>query len=73
MTKKPKKSSRILTAVYETANDFHANGIFNEAQMLNYKAICSVSELVEPEADGVLPLNDKCQNGLETQQNLGKV
>ena len=40
MTMKHKKNSRLLEAIYETANDFHKSGAFNQEQMQKYDALC---------------------------------
>jgi hypothetical protein len=37
---KVKNNSRLLDAIYETANDFHNCGVFNQEQMQKYNELC---------------------------------
>lgn len=61
MTTKTKKHSRILEAVYETANDLHHCGVFNQEQMNKYQELGLSSPVsVSLDSDVVEYLNKKC-------------
>ena len=61
MTTKTKKHSRILEAVYETANDFHHCGVFNQEQKNRYEELRLSSPVsVSLDTDVVEYLNKKC-------------
>jgi len=42
MSTRPKKASRILDAVHETARDLHTAGLLSKRRMKDYDALCLV-------------------------------
>jgi hypothetical protein len=77
MTMKHKKNSRLLEAIYETANDFHNSGAFNQEQMQKYDALCLSPVLVETtkipiylDNDVIEYFNEKCLTKQESLQSL---
>jgi hypothetical protein len=77
MTMKHKKNSRLLEAIYETANDFHNSGAFNQEHMQKYDALCLSPVPVETakipiylDNDVIEYLNEKCLTKQESLQSL---
>lgn len=77
MTMKHKKNSRLLIAIYETANDFHNSGAFNQEQMQKYDALCLSPVPIEAakipiylDNDVIEYLNEKCLTKQESLQSL---
>ena len=67
---KTKKGSKILEAVYETANDLHACGLLNDEKMKHYNALCLEPVTLYLEPDIVEYLNQKSDFDPERMQLL---
>ena len=77
MTMKHKKNSLLLDAIYETVNDFHNSGVFNQEQMQKYDALCLSPVPIEAakipiylDNDVIEYLNEKCLTKQESLQLL---
>lgn len=74
MTVKPKKTSRLLEAIHETANDFHDSGAFNQEQMQKYDALCLSPVSIETSKTPIYLDNDIIEylneKGLVKQESL---
>jgi hypothetical protein len=67
MTQKVKKPSRLLKTIYETAVDFHNDGVFSSEQMQKYQEIAPSSIFVKLDKDVADFFNQKCNH------NTGKI
>jgi hypothetical protein len=76
MIAKIKNSSRLLEAIYETANDLHNSGVFNQEQMQKYNQLCLSPAPIASKIpiyldnDVIEYLNEKCLTKQESLQTL---
>ncbi len=74
MTVKHKKTSRLLEAIHETANDFHDSGAFNQEQIQKYDALCLSPVSIEAAKTPIYLDNDIIEylneKGLVKQESL---
>jgi len=70
MKTKIKNKSKILEAVYETMNDFHASGIIDDEKMQQYKEMCLEPEPIKLDQDILDYLNQKCNFDSEKMSAL---
>ncbi|SJM92713.1 hypothetical protein [Crenothrix polyspora] len=76
MTTQTKKSSRLLEAVYKTANDFHNSGVFNQEKMQKYNELCLSPVIIANkmpiylDSDIIEYFNEKCLTKQESLQTL---